>query len=241
MLALSADGRHALVATKATDVAYPLALQGGTRRCTGSTCARRGHADHRPRGQGPGRGDPERRAERHRAGRGLRDQRVQRAGRLLRPQRRERRRLRLDRSRGLRRGRDRARRRHRGPVEGGIYRAGPLLPAEYDCRDFGGSGLKQCQGSVADGQPFDTETPGEKTFTVTATDGAATPDPSVNYRVVPVNHQLTLASRAAGTRHHGANGDSSAGPIAGDYVLFESAATDLGFPGGCAPCTGATW
>ena len=58
------------------------------------------------------------------------------------------------------------------PVEGGIYRAGRFYLAEYSCRDFGGSGLKRCDGNVPAGTPFDTETPGEKTFTVTATDGA---------------------------------------------------------------------
>jgi Tol biopolymer transport system component/PKD repeat protein len=119
------------------------------------------------------------------------------------------------------------------PVDGGIYRAGRFYLAEYDCRDFGGSGLRSCVGSVADGTPFDTETVGEKTFTVTAADGAGnTTTRSVDYRVVPVNHQLTLASRAAGTQTNGADGTSVAGPIAGEYALFESAATDLGFPPG---------
>ncbi|MDA0139526.1 PKD domain-containing protein, partial [Solirubrobacter sp. CPCC 204708] len=118
------------------------------------------------------------------------------------------------------------------PVDGGIYRADRFYLADYSCRDFGGSGVKQCQGDVASGEPFDTETPGEKTFTVTATDGAGnTTTRSVDYRVVPVNHQLTLASRAAGTETTGANATSAAGPIAGEYALFESAASDLGAPG----------
>ena len=105
--------------------------------------------------------------------------------------------------------------------------------AGYDCRDFGGSGLKRCEGDVPAGTPFDTETPGEKTFTVTAFDGEGnTTTRTVHYRVVPVNHQLTLASRAEGTTVSGADGDSTAVAIAGDYVLFESAATNLGFPSG---------
>jgi hypothetical protein len=45
--------------------------------------------------------------------------------------------------------------------------------AAYSCQDeSGGSGLKSCQGTVANGSAIDTASSGTKTFTVTATDNA---------------------------------------------------------------------
>ena len=46
------------------------------------------------------------------------------------------------------------------------------------------SGVATCVGSVANGAPLDTGSPGEKTFTVNATDNAGNPaSKSVSYSV----------------------------------------------------------
>jgi hypothetical protein len=46
------------------------------------------------------------------------------------------------------------------------------VAAAYECTDRGGSSLETCAGTVDHGQPLDTATVGEHTYTVTATDGA---------------------------------------------------------------------
>ena len=60
--------------------------------------------------------------------------------------------------------------------ENAIFTQGRKVTVTYSCadpRDEGqGSGLKDCVGDVPSGGQLDTSTPGEKTFTVTATDNA---------------------------------------------------------------------
>ena len=52
---------------------------------------------------------------------------------------------------------------------------GQVVLADYDCADeAGGSGLANCDGPVADGDPIDTSL-GSHTFTVSATDVAGNP------------------------------------------------------------------
>jgi hypothetical protein len=43
---------------------------------------------------------------------------------------------------------------------------------DFDCADEGGSGLASCEGSVADGDPLDTSSLGDRSVTVTARDAA---------------------------------------------------------------------
>jgi hypothetical protein len=59
----------------------------------------------------------------------------------------------------------------RTPANGAVFARGEPVAADFDCiEEEGGSGLKSCQGTVADGQPIDTSTLGPKTFTVTSED-----------------------------------------------------------------------
>ena len=60
------------------------------------------------------------------------------------------------------------------PAVGGDYKLGQLVKANFKCADkaTGNSGLASCVGTVAFGQPIDTSTVGNHTFTVTATDKA---------------------------------------------------------------------
>ncbi len=59
------------------------------------------------------------------------------------------------------------------PAEGATYSFYQVVNASYSCQDeAGGSGLKSCQGTVANGSAIDTASSGTKTFTVTATDNA---------------------------------------------------------------------
>lgn len=69
------------------------------------------------------------------------------------------------------------------PAPGAVYGVGELVAADYSCSDVE-SGIATCVGSVPDGAPIDTATPGDKTFTVNATDNAGNPaSKSVSYSV----------------------------------------------------------
>ena len=70
------------------------------------------------------------------------------------------------------------------PAPGAVYGVGEQVAADYSCSDDG-SGIASCVGSVADGASLDTGSPGQKTFTVNATDKAGNPaSKSVSYSVV---------------------------------------------------------
>ena len=59
------------------------------------------------------------------------------------------------------------------PADGGTYSLDQVANANYSCQDTaGGSGLKSCQGTVANGSAIDAASTGTKTFTVIATDNA---------------------------------------------------------------------
>jgi hypothetical protein len=59
------------------------------------------------------------------------------------------------------------------PPDGAVYALNEAVNADYSCDDeAGGSGLASCDGTVPDGQPIDTGSPGAHEFTVTATDNA---------------------------------------------------------------------
>ncbi len=55
------------------------------------------------------------------------------------------------------------------PADGATYPQGSTVTADYTCTD-GGAGLASCDGTVPDGSPIDTSTPGTYTFTVEAAD-----------------------------------------------------------------------
>ena len=87
------------------------------------------------------------------------------------------------------------------PEDGAVYARGASVTADYSCTDEqNGSGLQSCVGDVPDGGAVDTNTLGEHTFTVQATDRAGnTGSKSVNYTVVdrtaPV---ISVATPSAG-------------------------------------------
>ena len=58
------------------------------------------------------------------------------------------------------------------PPDGITYALNQAVDADYSCADEGGSGIVSCEGTVVDGAPIDTSSPGTKQFTVTATDKA---------------------------------------------------------------------
>jgi len=63
------------------------------------------------------------------------------------------------------------------PADGATYALNQDVAAKYSCQDEnGGSGLKSCEGTVPNGSPIDTASPGQKSFTVTATDNAGNTD-----------------------------------------------------------------
>jgi hypothetical protein len=69
------------------------------------------------------------------------------------------------------------------PAPGAVYAVGEQVAADYSCSDDG-AGIADCVGSVPSGAPLDTGSPGDKTFTVNATDKAGNPaSKSVSYSV----------------------------------------------------------
>lgn len=69
------------------------------------------------------------------------------------------------------------------PPPGALYLPGQNVIADYACADSDGT-VASCVGPVADGQPINTATSGNKTFSVTATDNrGATTTRTVSYRV----------------------------------------------------------
>jgi lysophospholipase L1-like esterase len=58
------------------------------------------------------------------------------------------------------------------PADGGTFVQGEEVAAAFTCSDAGGSDVSSCTGTARNGDPIDTSTVGEKTFTVTAVDGA---------------------------------------------------------------------
>jgi hypothetical protein len=71
------------------------------------------------------------------------------------------------------------------PAYGATYSLNQAVNANYSCEDeAGGSGLKSCQGTVANGSAIDTASTGTKTFTVTATDNAGNQNTTTRTYVV---------------------------------------------------------
>jgi hypothetical protein len=74
----------------------------------------------------------------------------------------------------------------RAPAEGAVYSLDEPVTVDYECRDeTAGAGIASCAGDLADGATLDTSAPGERTFTVTATDNAGnSATTTVAYEVV---------------------------------------------------------
>jgi hypothetical protein len=85
------------------------------------------------------------------------------------------------------------------PADEAVYNLGQAVTASFSCTDAQ-PGAVTCTGTVANGQPVDTTTPGEHEFTVTAQDVAGND-------AVPVTHTYTVAVRRPDGRIRlGANG-----------------------------------
>jgi hypothetical protein len=81
----------------------------------------------------------------------------------------------------------------RTPAAGATYLQGDDVRAQYFCADEGGASLATCDGSVRNGALLDTDTPGEHTVEVTATDGAGnTRTLTRTYSVVPNQPDLAV-------------------------------------------------
>ena len=83
------------------------------------------------------------------------------------------------------------------PASGATYPQGTIANASYTCADgVAGPGIKTCAGDVANGSAIDTATPGEHTFTVTATskDGLVTAK-TVTYTVTAPDMSMSLQGR----------------------------------------------
>jgi hypothetical protein len=73
------------------------------------------------------------------------------------------------------------------PTQGQVVQLGERIVASYSCADEPkGSGLASCTGPVPNGSPIDTSTPGQQTFTVTATDKANPPNKAILTRTYTV-------------------------------------------------------
>ena len=114
------------------------------------------------------------------------------------------------------------------PAPGAVYGVGERVAADYSCSDDG-SGIASCVGSVADGAALDTGSPGQKTFTVQATDNAGNPaSKSVSYSVVDRNAPtITLANPTDGAVY-----------TLGQRVLADYSCADEPNGSGVATCAG---
>jgi len=77
------------------------------------------------------------------------------------------------------------------PADGAVYDQGQFVPVDYSCTDDD-SGIASCTGDVMAGLPLDTSSPGDHTFTVTATDKAGNTASVIHhYTVQPVARDTT--------------------------------------------------
>src|SRR6201999_3808207 len=89
-----------------------------------------------------------------------------------------------------------------GFTEGQVFTQGRPVPVTYSCADeAGGSGLKSCVGTTASGANLPTGTPGNLTYTVTATDNAGNVTVlERHYTVIPaVNSNGSTSGTVAAT------------------------------------------
>jgi hypothetical protein len=117
----------------------------------------------------------------------------------------------------------------RTPPDGAVYERGQSVAADFSCDDQGGSGLASCVGDAADGAGIDTSTLGDKSFSVTATDGSGNQTTvSHSYRVVDrTKPTVDLTTPADGARYE-----------RGAHVAAAYSCSDEQGGSGLASCTG---
>ena len=81
------------------------------------------------------------------------------------------------------------------PTDGAHYARGQTVLAGYSCTEGdAGPGISSCTGPVADGQPIDTTTVGQHTFTVTTTsEDGQTSTGMVTYTGMAPSNQFTVS------------------------------------------------
>ncbi len=85
------------------------------------------------------------------------------------------------------------------PANGATFLQGQRVRANYTCLDEGGAGLATCDGSVPHGVLLDTDTPGEHTITISATDAAGNVrNVERTYEVTPNQPDLAARREPAG-------------------------------------------
>jgi fibronectin type 3 domain-containing protein len=114
------------------------------------------------------------------------------------------------------------------PPDGAVYELGEVVNADYSCSDAGGSGLVSCEGTVPDGDPIDTSSPGEHSFTVEAEDGAG--------RTVSVTHKYTVVDSTDPTISIDSPADGATYGL-DEQVLADFGCADAG-GSGIASCEG---
>jgi hypothetical protein len=115
------------------------------------------------------------------------------------------------------------------PADGAVYAVGEQVTAGYSCTDDQ-SGVASCVGSVANGAAVDTESVGEKTFTVEASDNAGnTASKTVSYTVADrTAPTITLTRPAEGAMY-----------TLGEQVLADYSCADEPNGSGVASCQGS--
>jgi hypothetical protein len=105
-------------------------------------------------------------------------------------------------------------------TDGATYRQDDVAYASFSCRDRGGSSLRTCSGTTANGARLDTRDIGVHTVTITATDGAGlVTTRKATYRVVSGAYLPDVSARAAsgsvwrGVDQHGTAGQQLNLPI----------------------------
>jgi hypothetical protein len=107
------------------------------------------------------------------------------------------------------------------PAMGAIYAQHRKVRAAFSCADAaGGAGIASCAGTVADGRPIDTRTPGRHTFLVTAVNDGGT---RVRQRVSYIVEAPTILSAAgeARRRWHATAGAMAAAVNTGTSFTFK--------------------
>lgn len=116
------------------------------------------------------------------------------------------------------------------PADGAEYARDAVVNADYSCADEpNGSGIDTCEGDVVNGDPIDTSTLGEHTFTVEATDNAGNPSSnSVTYTVVDTAGPAIAVTTPAPGAVYGL----------GQVVAADYSCSDEAGGSGLATCTG---
>jgi hypothetical protein len=127
----------------------------------------------------------------------------------------------------------------RRPADNATYIKNQPVTADYSCADeAGGSGLASCEGDVPDGDPINTSTVAEHTFTVDAADNAGNTAQTIHHYFVhyafngfrsPVDNLPTLNTVKAGSAvpiKFSLSGNQGLGIIASGYPASIKAECD---------------